>query len=200
MIEISNLKYDGRQRNHQNGLTFYFTKNCHMLSFLIDVVDDRKRKIKVTMHPDINHNRPHIHINEHGASFAVDTGKLLAGDCDNKSCKLIESWITQHREDLYQLWDIVKRGRDYQPVVKKIRHEKSFEECGFKGKEPRYKTVIDRAVIWHNDILLTERHNNGYILVIGAGDMFVFLPAGYSDDYFTFESLSGSVQVKRMTE
>lgn len=53
-------------------------------------------------------------------------------------------------------------------------------------------------MIWHNDELLTERHNNGSILVIGAGDMFVILPAGYSDDYFTFESLSGTVQVTRM--
>ena len=45
MIDIGNLKYDGRQRNHQNGLTFYFTRKCQMLSFLIDVVDDKKRKI-----------------------------------------------------------------------------------------------------------------------------------------------------------
>lgn len=200
MIEISNLKYDGRQRNHQNGLTFYFTKHCQMLSFLIDVVGDRKRKIKVTMHPDINHDRAHIHINEHGASFAVDTGELLAGDCDNKTRMLIENWITRHRDDLYQLWDIVKRGGDYKPAVKKIRLDKCFEECGFRGEEPRYKSIIDRAVIWHNDEVLTERQNNGSVLVIGGGDMFVFLPAGYSDDCFTFESLSGSVQVKGMAE
>lgn len=198
MIEIRNLKYDGRQRNHQNGLTFYFTKHCQMLSFLIDVVEGRKRKIKVTMHPDINHDRAHIHINEHGASFAVDTGELLAGGCDNETRLLIENWITRHRDDLFQLWDIVKRGGDYQPTVKKIRLDKSFEEYGFRGNEPQYKAIIDGAVIWHNDELLTERQNNGSILVIGAGDMFVILPAGYPDDYFTFESLSGTVQVKRM--
>lgn len=103
MIDIGNLKYDGRQRNHQNGLTFYFTKKCQMLSFLIDVVDDKKRKIKVTMHPDINHDRPHVHINEHGASFAVDTGELLAGNCDNNTRRLIENWIARHRDDLNQL-------------------------------------------------------------------------------------------------
>lgn len=198
MIDISNLKYDGRQRNHQNGLTFYFTRNCHMLSFLIDVVEDRKRKIKVTMHPDINHDRAHIHINEHGASFAVDTGELLAGNCDNKTRLLIENWINRHRNDLCQMWDIVKRGGDYQPAVKKIKNDKSFEECGFRGKEPRYKTIIDEVVIWHNDELLPERYNDGSVLVIGAGDMFVILPAGYSDEYFTFESLGGSVKVKRM--
>lgn len=173
MIEVSDLKYDGRQRNHQNGLTFYFTKHCHMLSFLIDVVKDRKRKIKVTMHPDINHDRAHIHINEHGASFAVDTGELLAGGCDTKTRLLIENWITRHRDDLYQLWDIVKRGGDYQPSVKKIKLDKSFEESRFRGKKPRFKTIIDGAVIWHNDELLKERFNNGSTLVIGAGDMYV---------------------------
>lgn len=173
MIDIGNLKYDGRQRNHQNGLTFYFTKKCLMLSFLIDVVDDKKRKIKVTMHPDINHDRPHVHINEHGASFAVDTGELLAGNCDNNTRRLIENWIARHRDDLNQLWNIIKRGGIYKPAVIKIRRDKSYEECGFTGREPRNKTIFDGIVIWHNDELLKEHQNNGSVLVIGAGDMFV---------------------------
>lgn len=198
MIDIGNLKYDGRQRNHQNGLTFYFTKKCQMLSFLIDVVDDKKRKIKVTMHPDINHDRPHVHINEHGASFAVDTGELLAGNCDNNTRRLIENWIARHRDDLNQLWNIIKRGGIYKPAVIKIRRDKSYEECGFTGREPRNKTIFDGIVIWHNDELLKEHQNNGSVLIIGAGDMFVCVPKVYPEDYFTFESLGGSVQVKRI--
>ena len=165
MIDIGNLKYDGRQRNHQNGLTFYFTKKCQMLSFLIDVVDDKKRKIKVTMHPDINHDRPHVHINEHGASFAVDTGELLAGNCDNNTRRLIENWIARHRDDLNQLWNIIKRGGIYKPAVIKIRRDKSYEECGFTGREPRNTTIFDGIVIWHNDELLKEHQNNGSVLV-----------------------------------
>lgn len=196
MIELSNLKYDGRQRNHQNGLTFYFTKQCHVVSFLIDTVSDKKRKIKVTMHPDINHGRPHIHINEHDASFAVDTGELLAGNCDNSTRRLIENWIFRHRDDLNQLWDIVKRGGNYEPAVEEIRRDKGYEECGFKGMVPRFKTIIDRIVIWHNDELLKECQNNGSVLVIGTGDMFVCIPKGYTN--YTCDSLDGSVQVKEI--
>ncbi len=125
------------------------------------------------MHPDINHDRPHVHINEHGASFAVDTGELLAGNCDNNTRRLIENWIARHRDDLNQLWNIIKRGGIYKPAVIKIRRDKSYEECGFTGREPRNKTIFDGIVIWHNDELLKEHQNNGSVLVIGAGDMFV---------------------------
>ena len=121
MIDPRNLKYDGRQRNHQNGLIFYFTRQGHVLSFLIDVIGDRKRKIKVTMHPDINHGRAHVHIDEHGASFAVDNGELIVGNCDSKTRKMMKNWIARHREDLLQLWDTIKKGERYQPVVERIK-------------------------------------------------------------------------------
>lgn len=80
MINTRTIKYDGRQRNHQNGLTFYFTRQGQVLNFLIDFIGDRKRKVKVTMHADVNHGRPHVHIGDHGASFAVDNGELLVGN------------------------------------------------------------------------------------------------------------------------
>lgn len=198
MIDIRFLKYDGRQRNYQNGLTFYFTRQGHVLNFLIDVVGDRKRKIKVTMHPDSNHVRAHVHLDGHSASFAVDNGELIAGNCDTKIRKLIGNWIIRHQEDLFQLWDIIKRGeKRYQSIVENIRLERSFEEWDFKGKEPRYKNVIDEAAIWHNDKLLTEKKEDGNIIVIGTGDIFVGVPADYPEGYITIVSLDGKVQVKR---
>lgn len=199
MIDVRNMKYDGRQRNHQNGLTFYFTRHAQVLSFLIDVVGDKKRKVKVTMHPDINHDRPHIHINEHEASFAVDTGKLLVGECDNKTRKLIEDWIVRHREDLQQLWNIVKRGEAYRPLIKRIKSDKDFNEFGYKDREPQNKTVIDGVAIWYNDDILVERNDNGRVLVVGADDIFVVLPAAY-DCHIDFESLDGDVHIRRIGE
>jgi len=77
MIDIRFLKYDGLQRNYQNGLTFYFTRQGYVLNFLIDVVGDRKRIIKVTMHPDSNHIRAHVHLDGHSASFAVDNVEMV---------------------------------------------------------------------------------------------------------------------------
>lgn len=198
MIDIRSLKYDGHQRNYQNGLTFYFTRQGHVLNFLIDVVGDRKIKIKVTMHPDGNHARAHVHIDGHSASFAVDNGELIAGYCDLKIRKLIKNWIIRHQEDIFQLWDIIKRGEKYQPIVEKIRLERSFEEWGFNGKEPRFKNVIDDATIWHNDKLLTEKKEDGNIIVIGTGDIFVGIPASYPEEHITIVSLDGEVQVKNL--
>lgn len=197
MINLENLKYDGRQRNYQNGLTFYFTKHGQVLNFLIDVIGDRKRKIKVTMEPDINHGRAHVHINGHGASFAVDNGELIAGNCDAQTRKMMKNWIARHREDLLQLWETIKRGESYQPAVERIRREKTFDEFGFRGDEPRCKTVIDDVVIWHNDDLLLERDNEGKVLVIGDGDMYVAFPKDYPDGHIKIESLNGDLQVKR---
>lgn len=197
MIDIRNITYDGRRRNHQNGLTFYFTRRARVLSFLVDVVGDRKRKIKVTMHPDINHGRAHVHIDEHGASFAVDNGALLAGECDIKTRRLIEDWIIRHRKDLLQLWDIVKRGERYEPVVYRIKRNKTYREMDFGGEDPQHKTVVDNVVIWHNEDILIERNNDGRSLVIGTGDLFVAFPSDYMEDDIVIESLYGRVIVRR---
>jgi len=93
MINTRTIKYDGRQRNHQNGLTFYFTRQGQVLNFLIDIIGDRKRKVKVTMHADMNHGRPHVHIGDHEASFAVDSGELIVGNCDAKTRKLMKTGL-----------------------------------------------------------------------------------------------------------
>lgn len=37
------------------------------------------------MEPDVNHARPHVHIDEHGASFDVKTGELMDGKCDART-------------------------------------------------------------------------------------------------------------------
>lgn len=198
MIDPRSLKYDGRQRNHLNGLTFYFTRQGHVLIFLIDVIGDKKRKIKVTIHPDINHGRAHVHIDEHGASFAVDNGELLAGNCDANTRKLMENWIARHRGDLLQLWDIIKRGGEYQPAVERIRHKKTFDDFGFRGDEPRYKSVIDGVIVWHNENLLVERDEEGKVLAMGEGDLYVVIPEDYPDGHITIVPLEGDLQVRRL--
>jgi len=68
MIDERKIRYNGKL-NYQNGLLFYFSGNRHIISFLVRKIDDGKNLIRVTMHPDHNHGRPHVHINEHNASF-----------------------------------------------------------------------------------------------------------------------------------
>lgn len=195
MINTNNLIYDGRKRNYQNGLTFSIDKRGTFFSFLVDVVGDRKRTVRVTMHPDVNHARPHVHINEHGASFAIDNGELLAGACDNKTRKLIEDWIARHREDLQQLWDIIKRGERYEPAVKKIKQNRSFEDYGFGVEEPKHKTVICGVTIWHDDDILVE-DTPSKTIIIGTGNIYVALSEGFDADFMDISSLDGDVQKK----
>lgn len=180
MIYINRISFYDKELNYQNGLKFYFEDHGHIISFLIDVIGDRKRKVKVTMHPDINHHRPHVHLGEHDASFAIDSGELLVGECDNKTQKIVEKWIERHRDDLLDLWDIAKRGEDYRPQVERLRYN--------------FKTIIRKVVIWHNGELMTERNEDGSLTVIGLGDMLVVLPLGFREGSMSFESMDGEIK------
>ena len=149
MIDVKRLRFDGKW-NYQEGLSFYFSEHGRAISFLIKKIRNRKGWTQVTMQPDVNHERPHVHIDKHGASFAIDTGELLAGDCDGKTRTMVQEWINRHRKVLKELWDIAKSGRDYQPYVEKIRDDVDFEEMNFKDDKPECKTIIGHVVIWHN--------------------------------------------------
>lgn len=123
MIDIRRLRFDGKF-NYHNGLRFYFKRHGHVISFLVQEIGDRKRKIKVTMHPDPNHDRAHVHIGEHGASFALDTGELLAGECDNRTRQSVQKWIHEHKEDL-----LSKKWLKPCTLVQLISNSKNF--CNF---------------------------------------------------------------------
>lgn len=182
MIDIGRISFNDGEWNYQNGLVFSFEEHGRIISFLIDVIGDRKRRVKVTMHPDINHERPHVHIDRHDASFAIDSGELLAGECDRRTCIIVGMWIERHREDLNDLWDIAKRGDDYRPLVERLKYD--------------FKTVIDSVVIWYNGKLSTERNEDGSIAVVGFGDMLVDLPSGFQKSRMTFESRGGEVKYR----
>lgn len=195
MIDIRRLHFNGKL-NYQNGLLFYFARQGQVISFLIDTIGDRKKRIRVTMQPDINHERPHIHIGQHDASFAIDTGELLAGDCDNKTKGIVQDWIHKHKQDLQQLWEIAKDGRRYESLVEKVRKDKGFREYGFTGEEPAFANTIRGVKVWHNgDLILDE--NDDVIKVVCDGDLFVGVPVDYDDAKMTFESLNGDVKIKK---
>ena len=104
MIDIRKLKFNGKL-NYQNGLSFYYKDHGRFISFYIDDIRVRRRKIKVTMQPDPNHGRAHVHLDNreyHDASFAVDTGEMLEGNCDRETQGIVKDWIRKHRRDLQQ--------------------------------------------------------------------------------------------------
>lgn len=70
--------------------------------FLVQEIGDRKRKIRVRMEPDVNHKRPHVHIDEHRASFDVNTAELMEGDCVARVQHTMQEWVLRHRKDLLE--------------------------------------------------------------------------------------------------
>lgn len=195
MIDIRRLRFDGKF-NYQNGLRFYFKRNGHVVSFLVQEIGDRKRKIKVTMLPDPNHDRAHVHIGEHGASFAVDTGELLAGECDNRTRQSVQKWIHDHKEDLLELWKIVKAGGDYHPRVRRIRDDMGFDDYGFNGEKPEKYMNVDGVKIWYDGELIQEIDASNVRHIVAESDMYVGLQEGFLKGSMTFESVNGRVMIK----
>ena len=72
MIDIRKLKLNGKF-NYQNGLSFYYKDHGRFISFYIDDIPVRRRKIKVTMQPDSNHVLP-------GDGYVASKGKRPGGE------------------------------------------------------------------------------------------------------------------------
>lgn len=64
--------------------------------------------------------RPHIHVDDHDASFAIDDGSLLCGECDNQTTKTVQEWIEKNRDTLNELWEALQKGENPQ-VYEEIR-------------------------------------------------------------------------------
>ena len=52
------------------------------------------------------HNPPHIHAiyGEHVGVINIQTGELMEGDLPLRALKLIQEWITKHKQELLDIW------------------------------------------------------------------------------------------------
>lgn len=118
--------FDGKL-HYLNGLNFYYSKKETRFTFYVDSVPvNKRRRARIDMFKELNHARPHVHVDEHEASFAIDDGSLLCGECDNKTTKKVQDWIEKHRDALMELWTALNEGAN--PVVyEEIRDRLSTE-------------------------------------------------------------------------
>lgn len=195
--DIRKIRFDGKL-NYLNGLLFYFSLHGQVVSFLIKEIGDRRKTIRVEIYKEPNHARPHVHINGHQVSMAIDNGELLAGRCDGRVYDTVRRWIHHHKQDLLDLWNVVQEGGAYQPYVEKIRRDRDFEDFGFKGNAPKKKDIVNGVFIWQDGKLITERNAKGTLTIIGEGDMYVGLPADYQDGSIVFDTKGGTVSMKRL--
>jgi hypothetical protein len=72
--------------------------------------------IIITMYFNENtrHKLPHLHAEyaEHDAVFNLN-GELLDGNLPIKQTKLIEAWISIHKEELYSLWHAMQAHNEF---------------------------------------------------------------------------------------
>lgn len=52
------------------------------------------------------HNPPHIHAlyNEYSGVFSIEPIEMIEGDLPNKAKKMVEECMTEHKDELMQMW------------------------------------------------------------------------------------------------
>ena len=74
--------------------------------------------IRMFFYDTDKHNLPHIHADYQGqvAVYAINDGKLLAGELPAKKNKLVVAWIEIHKEDLLADWELAVNGKKPFPI------------------------------------------------------------------------------------
>ena len=70
--------------------------------------------LKLRMDASNNHGRAHLHLDygkvHHAASYAIDTGDLLAGRAHRQYDKPVREWISTNQESLMKIWRALQSG------------------------------------------------------------------------------------------
>ncbi len=180
-MRIEDFDLAGR-RNQYLDLVFIIQKRgrFYILSFLVEELHNRNSSpLKITMMPDKNHTRPHIHIGKrhqsHISSIALDGTFLVDSHIlSRKERQQILNWISQHKKTLYELWDCIKEGRDYSESLIIVKETWEYEEIVYNGKKPGKEIDIEGVRIWYNGDLQTIHLDNGKIKVICNDDVCVY--------------------------
>jgi len=70
--------------------------------------------IIISMFFEINdkHHLPHVHARYQGmkASFAIEDGRMLAGELPIRQQRMVQVWIDLHQEELLADWELAISG------------------------------------------------------------------------------------------
>ena len=63
------------------------------------------------------HNPPHFHIryDEYRAIIEIESGKIT-GTLPPRAMKLVVEWLNLHREELYENWELLRRGEQFKRI------------------------------------------------------------------------------------
>lgn len=70
--------------------------------------------VVISMYPEAGerHNTPHFHARYSGqrATFAIDSGDVLAGALPRSQLRLVQAWVELHRSELTVNWQLLTAG------------------------------------------------------------------------------------------
>ena len=89
----------------------------------------KKEPIKLKMYRELNHGRPHFHVDygasNHSASYAVDTGERLDGSLPTKYDRAVAQWAVSNRVQLHSTWLELQGGKDGRKFIAALSALKS---------------------------------------------------------------------------
>lgn len=66
-----------------------------------------------------DHNPPHIHVNSGDGEFTITLkDRVVEGRAKSKNIQMINEFIDEHIDELYELWDRAQKGE----TIKKIQY------------------------------------------------------------------------------
>ena len=183
-IEVyRSFDFSGRP-NEYAGLVFsILPRGKHwVFDFLIRELQEGKSPVlKITMEPDINHVKPHIHLsrlhNHHFASIGLD-GHFIHGEeqLDRDEKRAISDWLNGHGITLRELWDCAKEGRpDYQKHIERVNNTWEYEGFVFNGPQPSNHIIMNDITVWY-DGELSQSQKGDYSTLYSTGRMCVIVP------------------------
>ena len=92
--------------------------HLNFLIFKCDIMPEISRFYGIIVTMFINdHNPPHFHIryDEYRAIIEIGSGKIT-GTLPPRAMKLVVEWLNLHREELYENWDLLRRGEQFKRI------------------------------------------------------------------------------------
>lgn len=75
--------------------------------------DQSNLSLRIYIHNEQNHNRPHIHAywkKEYEISIAIKDRAVLAGKLPDKYLSFLKQWVVKYQPDLLEAWSSIQEG------------------------------------------------------------------------------------------
>ncbi len=93
-------------------------------SGFVEILLVKRKNMKIKIYQEKGHPMPHIHIDygkqNHTASYAIESGKRLAGDLSNKYDSDVLAWLERNRSKVLEIWNALQSGEVYETLVAEL--------------------------------------------------------------------------------